>query len=199
MSTSQDQTSNCHFRKPRTPHKTEPEWMPMRMSMSCFVRERTYLNIQIEKVRMDRFCYIGSSVMVTLNNGWVRELAGTRTLCFIGFIVYFKIHIILLLLNGVTGRSKWLFIKSRIEVTLPLLCVCWVVAWVLWYLTVSAAHKYTPAEQGPLICYLASIKGQKDRPSGLFLSVIHSLAFPCYRHTIDFQCFEINLIIRNTD
>lgn len=53
MSTSQDQTSNCHFRKPRTPHKTEPEWMPIRMSMSCFVRERTYLNIQIEKVRMD--------------------------------------------------------------------------------------------------------------------------------------------------
>lgn len=87
MSTSQDQTSNCHFRKPRTPHKTEPEWMPMRMSMSCFVRERTYLNIQIEKVRMDRFCYIDSSVMLTLNNCWARELTGTRTLGFIGFIL----------------------------------------------------------------------------------------------------------------
>lgn len=43
MSTSQDQTSNCHFLRPNTPHSTEPEWIPIRMSMSCFVRERTYL------------------------------------------------------------------------------------------------------------------------------------------------------------
>lgn len=43
MSTSQDQTSNCHFLSPNTPHSTEPEWIPIRMSMSCFVRDRTYL------------------------------------------------------------------------------------------------------------------------------------------------------------
>ena len=43
MSTSQDQTSNCHFLSPNTPHSTEPEWIPIRISMSCFVRDRTYL------------------------------------------------------------------------------------------------------------------------------------------------------------
>lgn len=43
MSTSQDQTSNCHFRRPNTPHSTEPEWIPIRMSTSCFVLDRTYL------------------------------------------------------------------------------------------------------------------------------------------------------------
>ncbi|XP_025306873.1 uncharacterized protein [Canis lupus baileyi] len=43
MSTSQDQTSNCHFRRPNTPHSTEPEWIPIRMSTSCFVLDLTYL------------------------------------------------------------------------------------------------------------------------------------------------------------
>lgn len=33
----------------------------------------------------------------------------------------------------------------------------------------SAAHTYTPAEQGPLICYLASIKGQPDWSNGFSL------------------------------
>lgn len=50
MSTSQDQTSNCHFLRPRTPHSTEPEWIPMRMSMSCLVRERTYLKDESRSV-----------------------------------------------------------------------------------------------------------------------------------------------------
>ncbi|TNN68650.1 hypothetical protein EYF80_021164 [Liparis tanakae] len=42
MPTSQDQTSNCHFCKPSTPHRTEPEWIPILMSMSklnCFRTE----------------------------------------------------------------------------------------------------------------------------------------------------------------
>lgn len=43
MSTSQDQTSNCHFLRPNTPHSTEPEWIPIRMSTSCFVLDLTYL------------------------------------------------------------------------------------------------------------------------------------------------------------
>ena len=34
--TSFDQTSNCHFRRPRTPHKTEPEWTPILMDSSTF-------------------------------------------------------------------------------------------------------------------------------------------------------------------
>lgn len=32
--TSYDHTSNCHLRRPSTPHRTEPEWIPMRMSRS---------------------------------------------------------------------------------------------------------------------------------------------------------------------
>lgn len=47
MSTSQDQTSNCHFRRPNTPHSTEPEWIPIRMSTSCFVLDLTYLSTQV--------------------------------------------------------------------------------------------------------------------------------------------------------
>lgn len=36
MLTSQDQTSNCHFCKPRTPQRTDPEWIPILMSKSKF-------------------------------------------------------------------------------------------------------------------------------------------------------------------
>lgn len=43
ISTSHDQTSNCHFRRPSTPHSTDPECIPIRMSMSCFVLDLTYL------------------------------------------------------------------------------------------------------------------------------------------------------------
>jgi hypothetical protein len=32
--TSYDHTSNCHLRRPSTPHSTEPEWIPIRISKS---------------------------------------------------------------------------------------------------------------------------------------------------------------------
>jgi len=43
MVTSSDQTSNCHFLSPSTPHSTEPEWTPIRMSTSTHVASRTFL------------------------------------------------------------------------------------------------------------------------------------------------------------
>lgn len=46
MPTSQDQTSNCHFCSPSTPHRTDPEWMPILMSMSKFNCFLTYLDVE---------------------------------------------------------------------------------------------------------------------------------------------------------
>ena len=43
--TSYDHTSNCHLRRPSTPHRTEPEWIPMRMSRST-CKMNTVTNIK---------------------------------------------------------------------------------------------------------------------------------------------------------
>lgn len=43
MSTSQLQMSNCHFWRPKTPQRTEPEWTPILMSSSCCSSRRTNL------------------------------------------------------------------------------------------------------------------------------------------------------------
>lgn len=45
MPTSQDHTSNCHFCSPRTPQRTEPVWIPIRISMSKFCCFLTDLKI----------------------------------------------------------------------------------------------------------------------------------------------------------
>lgn len=41
--TSSLHTSNCHFLRPRTPHRTFPVWIPIRMSTSNPVASRTNL------------------------------------------------------------------------------------------------------------------------------------------------------------
>lgn len=41
--TSLDQTSNCHFRRPRTPQSTRPVWMPTRMFRMTSVASTTVL------------------------------------------------------------------------------------------------------------------------------------------------------------
>jgi len=47
--TSFDQTSNCHLRSPRTPHKTRPVWIPTRILTFTPVTSRTSL-------KMDETC-----------------------------------------------------------------------------------------------------------------------------------------------
>lgn len=58
MSTSHDHTSNCHFLSPSTPHRTDPEWIPIRMSMSCFVRDLTYLERGNKQYGIYLFVYL---------------------------------------------------------------------------------------------------------------------------------------------
>lgn len=43
-------TSNCHLRKPRTPHKTLPVWIPIRISTLNPVASRTNLNIKKKQI-----------------------------------------------------------------------------------------------------------------------------------------------------
>jgi len=41
--TSYDHTSNCHFRRPRTPHSTDPLWIPILMFRSTFIKKKKKL------------------------------------------------------------------------------------------------------------------------------------------------------------
>lgn len=50
--TSSLHTSNCHFRRPRTPHSTLPVWIPILMSTLKPVASRTNLRASIRKSRM---------------------------------------------------------------------------------------------------------------------------------------------------
>lgn len=47
--TSSLQTSNCHLRKPKTPHKTLPVWIPIRISTFMPVASRTCLGKRTQK------------------------------------------------------------------------------------------------------------------------------------------------------
>jgi len=47
--TSSLHTSNCHLRKPRTPHRTLPVWMPILISTLNPVASRTNLKKENKK------------------------------------------------------------------------------------------------------------------------------------------------------
>ena len=52
--TSYDHTSNCHLRRPSTPHRTEPEWIPMRISRST-CKMNIVTNIVLEWMLITEF------------------------------------------------------------------------------------------------------------------------------------------------
>lgn len=56
--TSSDHTSYCHFRSPKTPQRTEPVWIPMRMSTSTLVASRTSLVYLFVIDKKSKICFL---------------------------------------------------------------------------------------------------------------------------------------------
>lgn len=68
--TSFDHTSNCHLRRPRTPHRTRPEWMPTRIFRLTSVDSTTDLrdtgNGRINQMKHECIYKIGLWIWMTL-------------------------------------------------------------------------------------------------------------------------------------
>ncbi len=82
--TSSDQMSYCHFFRPRTPLRTNPEWTPIRMSSSSTpVSERIVLATKHRVMVTTRYCVSNRTVLWLPRSvlpWWRRQVATKRYL-----------------------------------------------------------------------------------------------------------------------